>query len=129
MKSSKIEQVWHPYWLWEDALMYHPAPSNVDEEERRKKVIGLLTDTRHFYNVAKWMTLAFPYACEHNLTNPVMNRIAYIGQASCFYAFGITEEEVRKAWGYLTEEQRDRANETAKKVLDEWENKYIKDHA
>lgn len=129
MKSSRIEQVWHPYWLWEDAMMYHPALPDVNGEDRTKKVIELLGDTDHFYRVAKWMMLAFPYACEHNLTNPAMNRIAYIGQASCFYAYGITEEEVRKAWRFLSEEQRNEANETAGKALEEWENEYIKNHA
>lgn len=122
----KIEQIYHPYWLWEDVGMYRDPPKGVDRSE---KVIDLMTHAQHFYRVAKWMTLAYPYSCEHNLTNHGMNRIAYIGQASCYYAYGITEEETRKAWGLLTDEQRKEANEVAKRVLNEWEEKYIKNHA
>lgn len=126
--TKRIEQVWHPYWLWEDALMYHPA----DKDTRGEQVnhaIKLLSDPKHFEMVARWMILAFPYACEHNLTNPAMNKIAYIGQASCYYAYGVKEEETREAWRYLTEEQRERANQTAQRVLNDWESKYIKNHA
>ncbi|MBR5835566.1 MAG: hypothetical protein IKY66_05315 [Bacteroidales bacterium] len=131
---SKIERVYHPYWLWEDAKMYHPPMIGMIEtgetkEERWQKAIDLLTNSERFYTTAKDMMKAFPYACEHNLTNTTMNRIAYIGQASCFFLHGLVEEEVRGAWGYLTEEQRNEANETARKTLEEWENEYIQSHA
>lgn len=131
---SKIERVWHPYWLWEDAGMYHPPIYDMidkgeTKEERFQKAIDLLTDLDLFYSTGKEMVKAFPYACEHNLTNTTMNRIAYIGQASCFYLHGLKEEEVREAWGYLTEEQRNEANETARRVLNEWEKDYIQNHA
>lgn len=131
---AKIERVYHPYWLWEDKKMYRPPMFDMidkgeTKEERLQKAIDLLTDSELFYKTAKDMMKAYPYACEHNLTNTTMNRITYIGQASCFFLHGLTEEEVREAWGYLTEEQRNEANETAGKTLEEWENEYIKDHA
>lgn len=132
----KIEQVWHPYWLWEDwkAGMYaKPMMSMVEtgetKDERMQKCINLLTNQEEFYRVAKHVTSEWIYACEHNLTNYGMNRIAYIGQASCCYEYGITEEEVRSAWAYLTDKERAEANATAQKVIEEWEDDYIKNNA
>lgn len=127
----KIEPVWLPHYVWEDVDMYH-SPSKKEKEEkeiRLDKAIQLLTNQTQFYEIASKMVKAFPNACIHNLTKANMNRIAYIGQASCFFKDGIKEEETREAWSYLTEQQRTEANETARRVLNEWEIEYIKNHA
>lgn len=124
----KIEQIWHPYWLWEDSLMYTPFSARKDLV-RIQKAIDLLTNPEQFEVVAREMIHAFKFSCEHNLSNSGMNRIAYIGQASCFFKDDIREDETRYAWGYLTEEQRAKANAVAEKILKEWENEYLKNHA
>lgn len=124
----KIERIYHPYWKWEDRGMYSPF-STREVPERREKAIKLLTDSKEFEKTAREMVKAFKHACEHNLTNPGLNRIAYIGQASCFYKHDIREDETSKAWGYLTEQQRNEANSVAEKILKEWENEYVKNHA
>lgn len=123
-----IERIYHPYWLWEDQKMYTPFSTKKDEG-RIQKVIDLLTDLDEFERVAREMVHAYKYACEHNLTNTGLNRIAYIGQASCFFKDDIREDETRFAWGYLTEEQREKANAVAQKILEEWESEYLKNHA
>lgn len=117
----KLEQIWHPYWLWEDQLMYTPFSSKKDMG-RIHKAIDLLSDPKAFDRMARMMVKAFVHSCQHNLTNPSMNKIAYIGQATCFFAYGIREDETRFAWGYLTEEQRLTANAVAEQVLKDWEN-------
>ena len=118
-----IKQVWHPYWLWEDCDMYRP--SKIKSDEGLNNAVRLLTDLEDFEKTARLMVHTYKYACEHNLTNPSMNKIAYIGQASCFFKYGVKEDETRKAWGTLTEEQRVNANAVADKILKEWENEYI----
>lgn len=124
----KIEQIYHPYWLWEDRLMYTPYSSKKDMG-RIQKAIDLLSNPKEFERIAREMIHSYKYSCEHNLSNPSMNRIAYIGQASCFYKDGIREDETRFAWGYLTEEQRGAANAVAEKIFKEWENEQFKNHA
>lgn len=124
----KIEQIYHPYWLWEDQKMYTPFSSKKDMG-RIQKAIDLLSNPKSFESVALEMIRAYKHSCEHNLTNPSMNRIAYIGQASCFFAHDIREDETRAAWAYLTEDQRNAANAVAEKVLRIWENEYLTNHA
>lgn len=43
----KLEQIWHPYWLWEDQLMYTPFSSKKDMG-RIRKAIDLLSDPKAF---------------------------------------------------------------------------------
>lgn len=131
---ARIERVYHPYWLWEDVGMYQPPmfdmiESGETKEERLSKAVKLLSNPEEFQRVAEKLTKEWKYACEHNLTNSGLNRIAYIGQASCFYAYGIKEEETREAWGYLTEEQQAEANKIAEKVLRAWEYEFKKNNA
>lgn len=126
----EIEPVYLPYWKWEDTLMYHP-PKYESEEERQADidtVISFFSDQPLFRKTSKEMVKAYPNACIHNLTKTNMNRIAYIGQASVFFKYGIPEEVTREAWGYIPEETRRKANSTAKETLDEWEIEYIKDN-
>lgn len=123
-----IEPVYLPYWEWEDIKMYHPPETDEDRANGIKTVIDFFTDPDLFRDASREMIKAFPKACLHNLTKTNMNRIAYIGQASVFYKYGISEEVTREAWGYLTDEIRKKANATAQVTLDEWETEYEKNH-
>lgn len=67
------------------------------------------------------------YSCEHNLT-ALQNRRAWIGHAACALAFKCPEYIVRRAWGFLTESQRDSANNEADKAIKHWEEKYAKEN-
>jgi len=64
--------------------------------------------------------VAWPISCEHNLTEPTMNRLAWIGHAACSYEIDCPEDVTRQAWGMLTEKQRIDADAQAQKALDEW---------
>ena len=108
--------------------MYTPYSSKKDMA-RIQKAINLLSNPDEFEKVALKMIQAYRYSCEHNLSNPSMNKIAYIGQASCFFAHDIREDETRAAWAYLTDDQRNAANAVAEKVLRIWENEYLANHA
>lgn len=126
----KIEPVFLPYWLWEDIKMYHPPEykSEQDRKEKIQQVVAFFTDKDLFRITSKEMVKAFPNACIHNLTNTGMNRIAYIGQASVFFKYGLSEETTREAWGYIPEDVKRRANATAKETLDDWEIEYTENN-
>lgn len=120
MKNNykSVERIYHPYWLWEDSEIY--KPSGIKTDEPVQLAIKMLTDLELFERTAREVIHNWKYACEHNLTNIGLNRIAYIGQASCYYKFDVREDETRKAWGYLTDDQRDKANAVADKILREY---------
>lgn len=63
------------------------------------------------------------YSCEHNLSCITQNRQAWIGHAACAYALCLPEDIVRKAWSYLSDEQRRLANIQADIAIEYWEGK------
>lgn len=122
----KMNRIYHPYWLWEDYLhrMYETPLkskiSGVDEEERLLKVVECLGNEKTCYKYMKLVIDQWKYACEYRLTNKSMNRIAWLGQCACCLYGGIKQDETKKAWHLLSEEQQ-KANEIARKLIEEWE--------
>lgn len=62
----------------------------------------------------------WPISCEHNLTNPSINRKAWIGHAACCLQHGWPEYVVRAAWKHLTPQQQAKANKAAQKAISVW---------
>lgn len=67
----------------------------------------------------------WPVSCEHNLTDLNQNRRAWIGHAAACLEIGCPEHVTRKAWGYLTQLQRDEANEQATQAILAWERRRL----
>lgn len=66
----------------------------------------------------------WPITCEHNLTNKTINRKAWIGHAAVAMAIQCPEDIVRQAWGFLTKEQQDLANNQAQIAIEKWESRH-----
>lgn len=66
----------------------------------------------------------WPTTCEHHLTDVHSNRKSFLGQAACALAIGCPEDITRQAWGFLTQEQQDDANNKAIEAIKLWETKY-----
>jgi len=120
-----MDRIYHPYWLWEevDANMWGTVEN---KEKWLKKAIEFTGDYKLY---GRWMfkvTDKWKYSCEHNLTNLEQNRRAWIGHAAVAMAIGCPEDIVRKAWGYLTPEQQDAANNQADKAIAHWEENHAK---
>ncbi len=69
--------------------------------------------------------VSWPVATQHNLSNKSMNRQAWLGQAACCLAEGITEDATRFAWRTLTEQEQNAANDIADYVINKWEQEFI----
>ena len=63
----------------------------------------------------------YPKSCEQFLTNPSINRQAWIGHAAANIAIQCPEYLTRIAWKELTEEQRILANKQADIAIEAWE--------
>ena len=118
-------RVWHPYWLWEDwkAGMWR----KVSADERKSMLKKAIEFTGNHELYGQYMLRAvreWPIACEHNLTEEAMNRLAWIGHAATCIAIDCPEDITRQAWGYLTQQQRDDANRQAEIALNEWMRTY-----
>lgn len=120
-----MKRVYHHYTLWEDfqAGMYDEVKEG--REERIQKAIELLTNEELCYHFMKRVTTEWKYACEQVFTNRFNHR-AFLGQCACNLYAGVKEDETRKAWWFLTEQQRYKANEIANRVYEEWRLDYEK---
>lgn len=106
--------------LWEDFKAGFYGYDFNDFDYKHNASIELLSDADEFYRIATEMTKEWKYSCEHNLTDPSINKIAYIGQASCCYSNGSPSELVKRAWWCIPKEKRDIADDVARRVLKEW---------
>lgn len=111
-------QVFHHYTLWEDfkAGMWMPPTTGAEGQ-----AAAILSDPKVFGEAARVMVQEWPIAAEQNLTNPTVNRQAWIGQATCCHLAGVPESATRAAWWTLTDEERTIANGVADQVIREWE--------
>ncbi len=119
-----MERIYHPYWKWEDYKdgFYNNISGSL-KKDLTDKVLEMFNnekETKRCMNlvISKWV-----FSCEHNLTNPAMNKIAYIGQGACCLYAGIPSTITMSAWSLLDLEVRNRADLIAKEVLEKWINK------
>lgn len=121
-----MNRIYHPYWLWED---YHFGMYGKPlKRDLSNKVIECLGNEKNCKKYMLKVIEEWKYTCEYHLTNTSINRVAWLGQATmCLYA-GLKEQETRNAWWILNEDQRLKANEIAKEVINEWEIKNGKEN-
>lgn len=120
-----MERIFHPYWLWEDYKCgFYESATGEKKKQQQEKVVEMFNSaelTREFMMKAinEWVN-----SCEHNLTNPAMNKIAYLGQSACCIYAGVGSQITMTSWSLLTKEVQQRSNEIAKEVLTIWKNRY-----
>lgn len=120
-----MKRIYHHYTTWED--FQHRMYDEVKEgrEERIQKAIELLSDEILCYQYMKRVTDEWVHACEQTFTNRFNHR-SFLGQCACNIYADVKEDETRKAWWHLTEEQRYKANKVADRVYEEWKVEYEK---
>ncbi|MFA5300922.1 MAG: hypothetical protein WC389_22245, partial [Lutibacter sp.] len=96
----------------------HP-PKGKTKEECEEKYAELLSDTKKFGECLQHIINEWKYSCEHYLSNPNMNRIAWLGQAALAYAYNIPSC-FRGGYNLLTEEQQKLADKKALLYLNKW---------
>ncbi len=123
--STEIPRVWHPYWLWEEtkANMWGSVSPH---DEWLKKAIDFTGDHKLYGSWMMKVVKKWKYSCEHNLSNIESNRKAWLGHAAVAMAMGCSENITREAWGYLSEDQQEKANNEAQKAIIYWEKQFKK---
>ena len=120
-----MERIYHHYLLWEDYKkgLYDKAKRLMEEEEKMSSLAkGLLSNPVLFENMALRVISEWKHSSEVNLSNTSRNRQAWIGQASCCYAYKIPEYITKLGWHLMTEEEQSQANRIADVVIKKWEN-------
>lgn len=117
-----IERVYLPWTSWEcyKAGFFTPADSGETLMRWRSQYIELLSDLKRFQRAMERVVTEWPNSTLHNLTNESMNRIAWLGQASCCIEFGACAEQTRSAFNLLPQKKQDAANNCAEVFLNDW---------
>src|SRR6188472_1156395 len=117
-----IKQVYIPYWEWEDYLngMWSKGDSS-----RLQEAITFTGDHIKYGSAMKEVITAWPRTMLNSLTNPSINKRAFLGHCAVSYKLGIQESVTRSAWKELSDTQRYLADLIAQSTIDEWKIKYV----
>lgn len=115
-------EIWHPWWLLEEVK--HNMWGEVSRRKTWLQIAIVFTGDPELYG--EWMHKvadAWKHSCEHNLTKHGDKR-PWIGHAAVALAIGCPEDIVREAWGHLSPEQQEKANEMAQQAIEYWRAKH-----
>src|SRR5690349_454686 len=86
-----MTRIFHPWDKWEDYRhnFYGGVSHDYPKDNTLALYASLLADLNKFEEALKIIIAEWKYSCEHNLTNEAMNRIAYLGQASCALVYKV----------------------------------------
>lgn len=121
----KIKRIYHPYWDWEcyHAGFFKTRPDGLTIEEAQEKYKSFLGNDLLFSLAIRKVFNEWPKSCEQFLTNPSINRVAFIGQAAMCISNGIPSC-AKGGFSKLTQRQQDVANSIAKINLERWLNEF-----
>jgi len=112
------ERIYHRYELWEDYKCgFYDNISGKNKEELVKKVIEMFSNSKLTSEYMNKVINNWKYSCEHNLTNPSLNKVAYLGQAACCIYAGVPSSITMEAWHLVSKENRNNADNIAKEIL------------
>lgn len=117
-RQSDLFEQWLPYWEWEEVKLNMWGEVK-DKKEWLKKAIEF-TSNHELYG--KWMmevVKRLPNSCRHNLSKRGDKR-SWVGHAAVALALRCPENIVREAWGRLTQDQQDKANQKATEAIQFW---------
>jgi hypothetical protein len=123
MNQMKINRVYHPWQMWEcyRAGFYETAaPGGMKSDEAKEAYRTFLSDLSAFRAGMERVGKEWPHSCQQFLTNPSINRIAWLGQSAMCITTGVPAC-FRGGFSLLTPDQQDAANAAAQEYLTEWE--------
>jgi len=120
-----VMRIYHPWWNWEcyKAGFYSTvAPGGRTPDEARDAYRVFLADIPRFNTAMLQVADGWKNSCEHFLTNPAINRVAWLGQSAMCIATGVPSI-FRGGFKLLTVEQQRAANNAAQMQLESWMSK------
>ena len=124
--QRQIKQVFHPIDKWEE-IRHNMWGGTDNKKEALEWALSFTGDHSLYGSYMRRVCEEWPISCENALTDPHMNRKAWLGHAACALAGGVPEDIIREAWSKLSHEQKHLANKEAERAIQLWEESYIKD--
>lgn len=123
LSEIQLERVYHPWDTWEEVA--HNMWGDVDDKKvYLKHAIKFTGDHKRYGRFMMRVVEEWPVSCENALTDPAINKKAWVGHAACALALECPEHITREAWSHLTDEQQLLANEKAQHAIDAWKMRY-----
>ena len=119
---SDIPRIYHPWWDWEcyKSGFYSTTPPLGSESDKcKQRYAEFLKNSVLFKDAINRVFKEWPNSCEHFLTNPNINRIAWLGQASMCITSSIPAC-FRSGFTLLSAEDQYIANEVSRKAIESW---------
>lgn len=116
-------RIYHPWYLWEDyGYDFYNNMSGKDKQLKKESVLYMFNDSEKTKECMFFVVDNWKHSMEHNLSNPSINKIAYIGQCACAYFDRVPSSVTAEAWWELSQETRDLADNIAQSAIDRWFN-------
>ena len=123
--GTEIKQQYTPYYEWE--CFKNGMWSKVDnEDELIKKAINFTSNHIIYGKYMNEVIFKWDKTMLNHLSNPMINKKAFVGHCAVCYKLKIPEYITRKAWSFLNDKQRYLANLEAQKAIEKWIRWYIK---
>lgn len=124
-----MKRIYVKYNDWEDYNngMYSLEKLK-DEEKVIKQNVVFFNNEILFFNTGMKLLDTWVNSCNENLSNININRLAWIGQASCFLNHKSPEYLTKKSWKVLENKTKIKANSVAFKILKHYEKRYNSIH-
>lgn len=120
------KQVWRDVREWEE-VAHNMWGEATDGRLALDEAVAFTSDHELYGSYMRRVAAEWPVSCENALTDPHLNQNAWIGHAAVALAHGIPEDITRKAWGFLTDEQKYLANKEASRAVAAWKERYFQD--
>lgn len=120
-----MKRIFHSFDKWEDLRHnFYGGIMEYKKDNTLQLYADLLRDLSKFEAALQIITRDWTCSCEHNLTNESMNRIAYLGQASCALLHQVPHTVSMGGYNLLTIEEKSKADNMAEKYLNIWLEKH-----
>lgn len=119
-----MKRIFHPWTKWEEVT--NGMWRIVSAQERDAfaiKAANLMRDIPAFESAMRKASEQWINSSEHNLTDLSQNRKAWLGHAGNCVALDSPEDATRQGWGMLNQEEQDKANAAAERIIKEWEDR------
>lgn len=115
------DRIFHTFDKWEchKAGFYAQSVDGMSAEDCKRAYKDFLADLPRFRAAAFRVIGEWENSCEHYLTNPAMNRVAWMGQASMCLDTGVPSKFC-SGFSLLSEDQKQAANGVALEAINEW---------
>ena len=125
-KEIIFKQVYIPYFDWEDWKngMWRRV-SKEEEEILLLKAIEFISDTEKFRRAMMEVCFNWKNTMINSLTNPSINKKAFLGQCAVQFAIDCPESITRQAWKIISETKRNEADFVANQTISLWKKEYL----